>query len=210
MVIFVEIMNPQNLLNSGHTLLGEDNGVSLFIDSEMFFFFQSWHYLCHGVIKVGSLISLPGYNQRGPGLINQNTVYLIHNSIVEVPLDHVLFLNHHIIPKVIETKLIIGSINNIGVVGRNFFIIIQPVYYQADRKPQKPENLSHPLTVPCGQVIVYSYNMDSPPGKSIKICRQCGYKGFTFTGLHFRYSSLVKDYPTYQLDIKMPHSQHPF
>src|SRR5258708_20530277 len=89
-----------------------------------------------------------GNNQWSSCLINQNAIHLIDHGVMMTALHQLLRIASHIVAQVIETKFIVGSINNISAVCRfPFFgiwlVLIDTIHIQ----PMKLEDMPHPLTV---------------------------------------------------------------
>ena len=73
------------------------------------------------LIKLGGLSALSGNDKRSSSLINKHGVDLVDNRIVEVSLYKLILIDNHVIPKIIETKLIVGSISYIAVISLSSF-----------------------------------------------------------------------------------------
>ena len=69
----------------------------------------------------------------------------------------------------------------------------------------KLKQCSHPFRVASGQVIVNCNKVNTFSGKCIKIDRECGDKGFSFTCSHFSNRSLMENDPTNKLAIVVNH-----
>ena len=123
-------------------------------------------------------------------------------------LNHIFFFNHHVISKVVETKLVVCCINNIAVISLTSFVCVHFVKNYANCKTEEFINLSHCFGVTFCKVIVYRYNVYAFAVKGIKVCRKCSYKGFTFTCFHFRNSSLMKNNAADKLYTEMAHTHN--
>ena len=102
-----------------------------------------------------------------------------------VPFDY------HVVAKVIEAQLVIGGVSNVAVICGAALGIIHIVDNKADGKTEETVNLSHPFGVAASKVIVYRYDMDTFPGKGVKVSGQGSNKCFTFAGFHFAYTALM-------------------
>ena len=69
-------------------------------------------------------------------------------------------------------------------------------------------DFSHPFGISVSQIIIDRNDMNAASGQRIQICRQSGYQRLTFTSLHLRDTSLVKNNSTNQLYPVMFHPQH--
>ncbi len=120
------------------------------------------------LVHVGRFFSRSGDDQRGSGLINKNTVHLIHNGKIEFPLGQGLFIKLHVVPQVIKTELIVGAVGDVCIVGIFSLCIIEIMDNDADTQSQKAVYGIHPLCVTFGQVIIDRHHMNSPAGKGIE------------------------------------------
>ena len=69
-------------------------------------------------------------------------------------------------------------------------------------------NLTHPLRVTLGQIIVDCDDTYALSFKSVQICRKCTDESLTFTGSHLSDTSLMQDDATDQLNMEVFHSQN--
>src|SRR5699024_7260695 len=58
-----------------------------------------------------------GDDERRTSLVNQNGVKLINDSKVMVTLYQLVGIGYHIVAQIVETKLVVGAIGNVGAVG---------------------------------------------------------------------------------------------
>ena len=124
-------------------------------------------------------------------------------------LHDLLDAPHHIIAQIIETKLVIGTIGDIGPVGTHTLGAVRPVLVDTiDGQQQKFKNRSYPLTIPARQVIVDSYHMHPLTRQAIEISRQGSHQRFTLTRSHFGNFTVVQHHTTDQLHIVVDHIPH--
>ena len=138
------------------------------------------------------LSPLAGNDQRRPGLVDENGVYLVHDGEHVLPLNLVFLIGDHIVPQVVEAQLVVGAVGDVGVIGFFPFLIVQIVDDQAYGQPQKTVQLAHPLRVAPGQIIVHRDDVNALPGQAVEVRRQGGHQGFAFTGFHFGDPALVE------------------
>ncbi len=162
--------------------------------------------VCYG-IKIRGLGPLSRDDQRRPGFVDEDGVHFVHDGKVERSLHQFLFVVHHIVPQVIKTELVVGSVGNIRLIGGSSLFIGDTVDHTAHGKAQEGIELSHPLHIPAGQVVVDSNHVDSVSVQGIEVGGQGSYQGLSFTGLHFRDSSLMEDHTTDQLNPEVLHTQ---
>ncbi len=161
------------------------------------------------VIQFGGLFPLPGNNKRGPGLVYEDGVHLVHNGIMQIPLYHLLLVNHHVVTKVVKSKLIVGTIGYIAIIGLSPGIVVQAVDDNAHRKPEKVIDLAHEFGLVLCQVIVHGHKVGALAFKGIQIKRKGCRKCFTFTSFHLGNPSLMEYDTTHQLDPVMPFPDDP-
>ena len=123
-------------------------------------------------------------------------------------LNIVRQLIFHVVAQIVEAEFIIGAVSNIAIVRLAAFRILHIGENLADRQTEESINLSHPVGIAAGQIIVDRHKMCAASGQSIQVHRRRGYKRFTFTGLHLRNLALMQHNTANQLHVIMPHIQH--
>ena len=119
---------------------------------------------------------------------------------MEASLNQTLLIYCHVITQIIETKLIVSNICNIGIICFLSFLCSEVMHYSTYSKSQESMHITHPLSITVSQVIVNCYDMNSLSFKGIQICRHGRHKGFTFTCTHLCQTSLMKDDTTHYLN----------
>ncbi len=69
-------------------------------------------------------------------------------------------------------------------------------------------DLSHPLGVAFGEVVVHGDDMHATASEGIEINRQSGDEGFSFAGFHFGDFALVQHHATDHLHVEVTHVEH--
>ena len=68
--------------------------------------------------------ALAGNDQRGTGFVDENGVHLVDDGVVKLSLYQLLFVDHHVVTKVVETVLVVGYISDIaGILGAALVVI---------------------------------------------------------------------------------------
>ena len=131
--IVVQVLDPQKLLALYHALFSKVDGMVLLVNYVVNALFdvqplmlgldlvfigyllpiQLGIDLVYYIIFVRRFFGGAGDNKRGPGLIHQYAIDLIHDSVVSPALHHVLLPDHHIIPQVIKAELVVCSIGDV-------------------------------------------------------------------------------------------------
>ena len=192
-----------------HTAFGQGYGLGFFI----FFIIavnQFRNNLIYQNIFFRAVFRRAGNNQRGSGFINQNGVNLIDDGIIERALNQLIEAELHIIAQVVKTKLVVGGINNIAVVGDFTLHIIFFMNNIVNGQPEETIYLPHPFGIAFGQIVVDRNDMDAFAFQSVQIGGQRSNQGFAFTGFHLGNHPLMQDNTANQLDIIMSLTQSPF
>ena len=70
------------------------------------------------------------------------------------PLDLLTETERHIVSEIVEPKLIVGAVSDVGSIGGVFFRPLHSLNNQANGQAHETVYLSHLLTVPLGQIII--------------------------------------------------------
>ena len=127
---------------------------------------------------------------------------------MQISLYKLFLINNHVVTKVVKTKLVICHIGNVTAIGSPALLRLHVVQYNAYSQTKELVNLAHPLCISLCKIVIDSNNMHTLAFQSVQVCRKCRYKCFTFTGFHFRNSSLMKDDTADDLDTVMLHSKN--
>ena len=123
-------------------------------------------------------------NQRRTRFIDQDRVDLIHNGKGEVTLNFLLFGERHIVAQVIETELVVGTVNNVTLV---LWFLVLWRHARNDRAyghTEEFEQWAVPVSITAGQIVVHGHNVNALTRQRVQIRRQSRYQGLTLTGTH--------------------------
>ena len=204
----IHILDAQGLLNLWNSCICWSYSLGLFIYSIVHALLQHINSLGHADISLCRLGAWAGNNQRCSGLIHQNTIHLIHNGIVQLPLYHLLHIYYHIISQVVKAKFIISTKGNITAISIFTLWEIHIMTHQTYRQAQEVVKASHLDAVTLGQIIINSNNVYTLASQGIQIGWQSSYQSFTLTSTHFCNLALVETNTTHHLHIKMSHAQN--
>ncbi len=115
-------------------------------------------------------------------------------------LPHVVF---HIVAQIVEAKLVVRAVGDIGRVGGAALLVVEAVHDHPDRQAKELVDLAHPLGVAAGEVIVDGDDVNPVAGQSVQIHRRGGDERLALAGSHFCDRAFVKDEATDQLDVEM-------
>ena len=81
------------------------------------------------------------------------------------------------------------------------------VLQAANAHAQKAIDLTHPLAVALGEVVVHRDNVDALVGDGVEICRERGDEGLSLAGPHLGYHPPVQDDATHELHGEVAHPE---
>ena len=154
---------------------------------------QPRHKIVRLTVEIGALIPLSGDDQRRSRLVNQDRVHLVHNRKGVTALDHVLFIQGHVVTQIVKAHLVVGAVGDVAGIGLTPFFICQAVDDQAHGKTEEAVYLAHPLAVTACQIVVDRDDVDALARQCVQIGRQNGDQRLAFTGLHLGDSALMQD-----------------
>ena len=78
------------------------------------------------------------------------------------------------------------------------------------RQTQETVETPHPLSIPCGEIVIHCDDVHTFARKRIQINRQSGGQCFAFTRAHLGNFAVVQRHATQDLHVKVPHLHHTF
>jgi len=119
-------------------------------------------------------------------------------------LDHLLAGHRHVVPQIVETHLRVRPVRDVGVVGGALLIEVGTVgNHQPHLEPEKPEDLTHPLRVTAGEVVVHRDQVNTAATEGVQVGRQRRDECLSLTGLHFGDAAEVQRHAAHELDVEM-------
>ncbi len=126
-----QVFNVKIVFRFFHAPAGKGTGFELLIDNIIIFVIQLVIVLLfvsflhpdrlqgfsQGIcplVKDICFIAMPGNNQGGAGLVNEDGVHLVHNGVMVAPLHFILLADNHIVPQVVKAQLVIGGIGDVA------------------------------------------------------------------------------------------------
>ena len=156
------------------------------------------------LVHIRGFLAVAGYDKRGAGLVDQYGVHLVHYGVVELPLHHLGFVNHHVVPEVVKAELVVGAVGDVAGVGLPSLVVVLFVYYAAHGHTEEFVYFAHPLGVALRQVVVHGDYMHAVTGKGVQIGGQSLGYGLAFARLHLGYTALMQHYAAQKLYVVMP------
>ena len=193
---------------TGLLLLDAHDGVDL---GQVIHVFAAFHLLGQdiaGFIDLGGLAALAGNDQRGPCFVDQDRVHFVDDGVMEPPQDQLTLVDGHIVTQIVKSQLVVGHVGDVASVGFLTFRGGHAVEDNAYSQSQELVDLSHPLRVSFGQVIVDGNDMDALSFQGVQVSRHGGYQRLAFTGTHLGDTALVQDDSADQLHTEGLHIQN--
>ena len=194
-----------------HNVVGVDVGIFflLVIQLHNYFFLQAGDEHLRHIVHLGGLFALPGDDQGGTGLIDQDGVHLVHDGEAVAPLHQLAGVDAHIIPEVVEAHLVVGAVGDVGGVGVLALLRGQAVNDQTHLQAKEAMHLAHPLGVTLGQIVVDGDDVDALAGQRVQIGGEGGHQSLALAGLHLGDPALMQHDAAHQLHPVGTHPQHP-
>ena len=148
-----------------------------------------------------------GNDQRGPRLVDQDRIDLVHDGVIEGPLHHLLAAVFHVVAQVIEAELVVRSVRDVGMIGLAPCVFGQVGHDDADRQAEETVDLPHPVGIARGEVIVDRDDVDALALDRVEVSRQRRDERLALARAHFRDLATVEDDTADHLDVEMPHSE---
>ena len=123
-------------------------------------------------------------------------------------LDHVLFIEHHIVAQIIEAELIIRAVGDVRLISFTFLFFRQAVDIEPNCQAEPVIQFAHFFGIAARQVFVDCHDMDAFFRDGIQIDGHRRSQGFTFTGLHFGNIPLMKRCSSHDLHTEWIHSKY--
>ena len=159
-------------------------------------------------VLVGRFLAGAADDQRRTRFVDQDRIHFVHDAEVVSALHAVLHIELHVVAQIVEAEFVVGAVGDVAGVGGLALLVVQIVDDHAHRQSQEAVQLSHPLRVALGQVIIHRHHVHAAPGQRIQIHRQGRHQRLAFAGLHLGDASGVQHHAADQLHVEVAHVQH--
>ena len=169
-----------------------------------------------GYERIGALIKLTRFiartrnNQRRSRFIDKDAVDFVNDREVQFALHELLLVYDHIVPKIIESELVIRGVRDIAIICGAPLVRSEVVDDASDGKPKERIYFPHPLAVSLRKVVVYGDKVYAFSRKCVQVRGERRYERLSFTRFHLGDPALMKHDTAEQLHVVMPLSQHAF
>ncbi len=154
------------------------------------------------VVDLRRRLRLARDDQWSARFVDQDGVDLVHDGVRMAALHDPVEAHGHVVAQVVEAELGVRSVGDVGLVGDLALGERHHVLDVADGHAEAFEHAAVPLRVTLGEVVVDRDEVDALAFQRVQVEREAGNEGLTFTGLHLRHVTLVKDDAAHQLDIE--------
>ena len=144
-------------------------------------------------------------DERRPRLVDEDGVRLVHDREGMSALHALVAAADHVVAQVVEAKLAVGAVGDVGSVGRFLAVELHVVLQAANAHAQKAVDLAHPLAVALGEVVVHGDDVDALAGDGIQVGRERGDEGLPLAGPHLGYHAPVQDDAPHELHGEVAH-----
>ena len=127
----------------------------------------------------------------------------VDDGVGVAALDHFLQPEFHVVAQIVEAKFVIGGVGDVALVSLFTLGVVEPVHDVADGEAEELIDLSHPLGVALGEIIVDGDDMHAQSGERVEIDRERGDQRLAFAGLHLGDLAVVQDHAADQLHVEM-------
>ncbi len=206
----VQIARAEHLLDLDVALLGKRRGLGLFLDRVINVLLQARDDAVDLIILVRGIFRGTGDDKRGPGLVDQDRVDLVHDGKVELALSIVRKVEFHVIAQIVEPELVVRAVGHVRAVGLLPLFVRKAMDDHAHGHTEEGIDRAHPQGVTPGEIVVHRDHMHTLAGETVQIHRQRGYEGLAFPGLHLRDLSLVQHDTADELHVEVAHTERPF
>ena len=136
-------------------------------------------------------------------------VHLVDDRVVVAALDHQLQAVFHVVAQIVEAEFVVGAVGDVGGIRLTTLVGCQSVHDHADGQPEELIDLTHPLGVAAGQIVVNGDDVDAAAGERVEVGRQRRDERLAFTGLHFGDGAFMEHHAADELDIEVALPERP-
>ena len=158
------------------------------------------------VVLVGRNGGRAADDERRAGFVDEDRVHFIDDGEVVPALDLLLAAGGHaIVAKVIEAELAVRAVGDIALVLLAALLRHLVILNNAHGESKKCVELSHPLRIALGEVVVDCDNMDAASREGIQVNGQRADERLALAGGHFCDAAAMKNHAADELHIEMNH-----
>ncbi len=205
-----QVVHAEHPLRLLHALVGDEHLIPLLLRFVVGVAAKAAHHVVNLDIEVGALLRAARDNQRCPGLVDQDGVHLVDNRVIQLPLHPLLRPQRHVVAQIVEPKLVVGAVSDVGAIAHLPLECLHIVLNQADRQPEKLIDAAHPLAVAAREVVVDGNHVHAASRKGVQVHRHGRHQGLALTGDHLGYLTVVQHDTADDLHVERAQTRGPF
>ncbi len=192
----------QQALHPLGAVLGEHDRALLLV-MRVIVLVELLHQRIDGDVELGLVVRGARDDQWRARLVDQDRVHLIDDRIIERALDHLSALIFHVVAQIVEAELVVGRVGDVGLIGRAALVLAQIGHDDAGGEPQEAIDLTHPLAVAAGEIVVHGDDVDALAFQRVEIGRQRGDERLALARAHLGDFAAVEHDATDHLHVVM-------
>ena len=165
-------------------------------------------HLVHDLVQLNVVVGLPRNNQRRARFVNQDAVHFVHHGEVELALDFVVDVVHHVVAQVVKAEFVVRAVGDVAAVGLLAVERIHVAQNNAHAQSEEVVKRTHDARVALGKVVVHGYHVRAFARQGVEINGERADEGFAFACAHFGDFAVVQHHAADELNVKMAHAQH--
>ena len=198
----------QPVLKEFVPVFGKSDVPGLFVDLEVVVLkFGNDQVDC--LVEIGTVLARAGDDQRCPRLVDQDRVHLVDDGEVVVALVHVLQFGLHVVAQIVEPKLVVRRIGDVGGVSFGLLGVGLAGVDHTGLEPERAVDLAHPFGISLGEVVVHGDDVDALAGQRVQIGREGGDERLAFARLHLGDVAFVEEHAAHKLNVEGAKAQRP-
>jgi hypothetical protein len=187
-------------------LVGEGRAALFLVEREVVFR-DVRNHLVDRHIEVRTVLAGAGDDQRRARLVDQDRVDLVHDGEVVSALGHLGQAAAHVVAQVVEAKLVVRGIGDVGGVGLFLLAVGLTGIDHAGGHAEGGKDLSHPFRVALGEVVVDGNDVHALSAERVQVCGEGRDKCLALAGLHLGDVALVQEDAADQLNVEGAQAQ---
>ena len=209
--LVVEVLEPEGPLHPTDAVLGGRDRALLLVDLVVLVAPQAPGDGGELVVELGGVGDTARDDERRAGLVDEDGVDLVDDGVDVASLDLVDQGGGHVVAQVVEAELVVGAVRDVGRVHGPLLLglVLQARDDQPDIEPEPPVDLTHPLGVTSGQVVVHRDDVHAPAGEPVEVGRKRRDERLALAGLHLGHPAEVEGGAAHHLDVVVALADHP-
>ena len=202
-LVVVEVVDVQELFDLGDARLGDRDLELRLLDLVVLVPRELRSDPRERLVPLRAVLHHAADDQRGPRLIDQDRVDLVHDREVVAALDGVFESHRHVVAEVVEPELVVGPVGDVGRVRGSAFLWAHRGLDQPDLETEEPIDPAHPLRVALREVVVDRHEMDTLALERVQVAGEGRDEGLALSRPHLGDGAAVQRRSAHQLDVEV-------